>query len=114
MYDKKVNLQFSFELSFIFHSYSTDYKRNTSFFIITLDNLLCIKFEDIFFLSIRCGLVQGFDGNDIPIELWNFSGALLYSITVITTIGEDSIPLFARFWSLFGLSCGFGQFSDNF
>lgn len=32
---------------------------------------------------------QGFDGNDIPEDPWkSFTGALLYSITVITTIGK--------------------------
>ena len=32
---------------------------------------------------------KGYDGADIPNPKWSFTGALLYSITVITTIGNS-------------------------
>ena len=40
---------------------------------------------------IRKAKTEGYDGSDSGDDTsvqWNFSGALLYSVTVITTIGE--------------------------
>ena len=48
------------------------------------------KFEK---LVITKAKTEGYDGNDSTNEndvQWNFSGALLYSVTVITTIGMRS------------------------
>ncbi len=34
---------------------------------------------------------EGYDGSDIPSYQWSFTGGLLYSITVITTIGNSNV-----------------------
>lgn len=41
-----------------------------------------------FQLEVIEAIGKGYDGNDKGSDDWSFSGAFLYSLTVITTIGE--------------------------
>ena len=50
---------------------------------------------------IRKAKTEGYDGqesNDTGTAQWDFPGALLYSVTVITTIGEKYIILNIEFY----------------
>ena len=49
-------------------------------------------------------IIRGYTGTDVGVKVWTFSSALMYSLTVFTTIGKCNfclLKLFIRSSSLF-------------